>query len=327
MANGDFRIGAWLVQPQLNRVANVGRVAHLRPRTMDVLVHLAKRGGAVVGRGELFEAVWRGQRVEEEGLTHCIAELRAALADSPQSPSLIETIPKRGYRLMVAPQWVSAAPPCRAQAARGVLVTPFTETEAAGGGEPLSAGLCEELVAALTRNRGLRVVSANRVNRAAAGEADVDQLARRLDVCSVLEGSIRRSGTRVAIKARLVDVADSVEVWSDSFGSDVGDVLDTEERAARALAASLVASVWPDLWAETPARDAGQPASRPPDVPDAASTARVVEVRRADAQPPTTGWAVVCDEAAGLTILGLYASHHEAEAALRSLTAAQAALP
>lgn len=226
---------------------------------------------------------------------------------------------------MVVPQWLSAAPPCRAQAARGVLVVPFTETGVPEGGQACSAGLCEELIAALSRHRGLRVVSANRVHRA-QGEEDLDGLARRLDVCSVLQGSIRRSASRVVVKARLVDVADSAEVWSDGFGADLSDPLDIEERAARALAASLVASVWPDLTAGTTGGGTTGPPSRQHEAPALTPAARIVEVRRADARPPTTNWALACDEAGGLTILGLYGSREEAEDALRSLTGAQAAL-
>jgi DNA-binding winged helix-turn-helix (wHTH) protein len=311
MSSGDFRLGEWLVQPQLSRLTAGDRVAHVRPRTMDVLVHLAQRGGAVVAREQLLEAVWHGQHVEEEGLTHCIAELRAALDDSVHSPSLIETIPKRGYRVMTEPQWLTPAMPCRTQASRGVLVLPFVEVGSSAA-QDLGAGLCEALIGALSRSRGLRVVSGSRLAQGAGHDVDTDQIGRRLNVCAVVEGSIRRAGNRVAVNARLVDVADHLEVWSGTFDDALDDVLDVQERAGRALAEALLAAVWPDL----PEAAAGGPAAF--EKSTEGSLLRVVELRRADLAMASTSWALVRDEGERLTVLSVHGSAeaaHEARCA------------
>lgn len=102
----DFYVGDWKVQPGLNRTSRDGTVVHLRPQLMDVLVCLARRPGVTVSRPELLAEVWTNQFVAETALARCMAELRQALGDSAQAPAIIETIPKRGYRL-IAP--VSAA--------------------------------------------------------------------------------------------------------------------------------------------------------------------------------------------------------------------------
>jgi Tol biopolymer transport system component/DNA-binding winged helix-turn-helix (wHTH) protein len=67
---------------------------------MEVLVHLAVRKGGVVTREELFAEVWDGVRVTDHVLSRCISELRKALGDDSKTPSFVETIRKRGYRLL-----------------------------------------------------------------------------------------------------------------------------------------------------------------------------------------------------------------------------------
>lgn len=75
-------------------------VKRLEPVTMNVLLTLVKRAGDVVTRDEIMNAVWKHQNVSDESVTRCISELRAAFGDSARNSSYIETVPKRGYRLI-----------------------------------------------------------------------------------------------------------------------------------------------------------------------------------------------------------------------------------
>jgi Tol biopolymer transport system component/DNA-binding winged helix-turn-helix (wHTH) protein len=75
---------------------------------MDVLVCLAERDG-VVSRQQLFDACWPDTLVVDECLTRAISELRKAFGDDPRRPRVIETIPKKGYRLLAAPRPVGIA--------------------------------------------------------------------------------------------------------------------------------------------------------------------------------------------------------------------------
>ncbi len=107
MRPGDFRVGEWLVQPNLDRVQRDGRLLHLRPKTMQVLVELAEHAGEVVSREDLLRRVWRDVHVSEESLNHCIAEIRSVLGDDAKGPTYVETVAKHGYRLIAS---VSPAP-------------------------------------------------------------------------------------------------------------------------------------------------------------------------------------------------------------------------
>lgn len=95
-------IGEWRVDAAANELARDGSTVRVEPKVMQVLLRLAERPGSVVGRDQLLDAVWPGVVVGDEALTQTIIKLRRALGDDARTPTYVETIAKRGYRL-VAP--------------------------------------------------------------------------------------------------------------------------------------------------------------------------------------------------------------------------------
>lgn len=122
-----LRIGAWRVDPAANELQRGTETVRLEPKTMDVLVALASRAGQVVGREELLSAVWPGVVVTDEVLTQVVIKLRRALGDTARQPEYIETIPKRGYRLIAAVSPEASSPVPRA-AAEKAGVQPAAES-------------------------------------------------------------------------------------------------------------------------------------------------------------------------------------------------------
>ena len=97
----EFRLGPWMVRPSQNSVSRNGHNNRLEPKAMEVLVCLANQDGNVVSKEKLMEEVWAETFVTDDALIRCISDLRRALEDDPKVPRLIQTIPKRGYRLLV----------------------------------------------------------------------------------------------------------------------------------------------------------------------------------------------------------------------------------
>ena len=95
-----FRLRGRLVDPSLNRVTSDGLTVQVEPKIMHVLVALADRPGEVVTRDELMACVWPGVFVTDDVLHRAIRELRRLFADDAEQPAVIETIRKRGYRLI-----------------------------------------------------------------------------------------------------------------------------------------------------------------------------------------------------------------------------------
>jgi Tol biopolymer transport system component/DNA-binding winged helix-turn-helix (wHTH) protein len=99
----SFRLGSWVVRPDLNRVESgdgSGMLAQIEPRVMAVLLCLAEEPGRVVSRLDLLDRVWADSVVGEEILTRAVSELRRVFGDSARSPRYIETIRNHGYRLI-----------------------------------------------------------------------------------------------------------------------------------------------------------------------------------------------------------------------------------
>jgi eukaryotic-like serine/threonine-protein kinase len=100
-----FTLGDWLVDPRACQVSRGETAEKLRPQLIALLVCLARRQGKIVLKSEILSEVWPGQFIADSGLSRCIAELRQALHDDAQEPTFIETVPKRGYRLIAPIAW------------------------------------------------------------------------------------------------------------------------------------------------------------------------------------------------------------------------------
>ncbi len=106
----EFKLEDWLVQPQLNTLAHSEKIATIEPKAMQVLVYLAERAGEVVTKDEFFENVWEGAFVTDEALTYSIHELRKALGDDAKKPQYIQTVSRKGYRLIAPVTWETEEP-------------------------------------------------------------------------------------------------------------------------------------------------------------------------------------------------------------------------
>ncbi|MEM1379539.1 MAG: winged helix-turn-helix domain-containing protein [Pseudomonadota bacterium] len=123
-----FRLGSWTVDLASGTLTNPeGGSERMEPKVSDLLRILIEAEGHVVSRDALFERLWPGTIVGEDTLSRTVFKLRKALGDAPKSPTFVETVPKRGYRLLQAPQPLQQSVPPRrmrlaAIAASAVLI-------------------------------------------------------------------------------------------------------------------------------------------------------------------------------------------------------------
>jgi len=102
VSNESFVVGPWTATRSQNLLERGGERIHLEPRVMDLLVYLSERTGRVVSKDELIEQIWNGRHVTDDVLTVAVYALRKALGDAARRSQYIETIPRRGYRLIAA---------------------------------------------------------------------------------------------------------------------------------------------------------------------------------------------------------------------------------
>ena len=135
----------------------------------------------------------------------------------------------------------------------GLAVLPFVNLSSDPENEYFSDGMTEELINALTKVAGLRVTARTSAFAFKGKDIDVREIGQRLNVASVLEGSVRRSGNRLRITAQLVNVSDGYYVWSETFDRGIADVFAVQDELARAITLSLkVRLTQADLQLEPP---------------------------------------------------------------------------
>jgi len=98
--DNKFKVGGWSIDPGLNSMSSNGTTVRLEPKVMQVLVCLASQPGEPIAKETILKTVWPDTFVTEDVLTRSISELRRVFEDDAREPRVIQTIPKRGYRLM-----------------------------------------------------------------------------------------------------------------------------------------------------------------------------------------------------------------------------------
>lgn len=109
----SLRVGECRVEPDLDRISGPAGETQVEPKTMAVLVYLARRPGKVVGADELIDAVWLGRPMGDNPVYRCIAQVRRALGDDPRAPTYIATVPRKGYRLIAPVAHIASVIPGR----------------------------------------------------------------------------------------------------------------------------------------------------------------------------------------------------------------------
>ena len=205
-------------------------------RALAVLDTLVARGGDLVSKEEIMDAVWPGTAVAENNLTVQISALRRVLDHGRAGGSCIQTIAGRGYRFIGA---VSRAPPAATPSLPdkpSIAVLPFTNMSDDPEQEYFADGMVEEIITALSRIRWLFVIARNSSFTYKGQPVDVKQVGRELGVRYVLEGSVRKASGRVRIAAQLIDATSVAHLWADRFDGSLEDLFDLQDKVASSVA-------------------------------------------------------------------------------------------
>lgn len=298
--NQSFSVGKWQVEPHLNLIKRDSDSLALRPQVMNLLVYLAKNAGEVVSTDDLLDQVWGDVVVSSGSVYNCINELRRGLKDDPQQPTYIETVSKRGYRLIAPVSWhtedaagasthVEQRPPGIAApvpASKGsparrwllpglvlivlaVLLLRILDEETGGSEKnegrtpgaieslavlPIrdigseredwwSDGMTAALITELSRLDNLRVISHTSVQPFKSRDSTLSEIAERLGVDAVLDGSVTRNSDYVAMRISMVRTDDERTLWTRDYQAEPEDILHLQMRVASAVAAEVDVAV------------------------------------------------------------------------------------
>ncbi len=284
-----FTVGEWAVIPSLDRLERGDDTVVVEPRVMEVLVHLARHPGEVISADELIAEVWKGTIVSDAPVYHNVAKLRKALGDDPKHPAYVETVPKRGYRLIAKAVFPETAAETAAVVEQrtgwrttyvipalslllsslfffvstsdmartgptligSIAVLPFADMSGDGSQEYFGDGIAEELLHTLSNLPDMRVVARTSSFSFKDKDLDIPTIGEKLNVEAILEGSVRRSGDRIRITAQLVRADSGYHIWSQRYDRDVGDIFEIQDEIATMVAQSLR----PDFTSQIPTRN------------------------------------------------------------------------
>ena len=210
---------------------------------MGVLVCLAQRSGEVVPKEDIVRAVWQDTFVTDDVLVRCISELRKLFADNAGRPKVIETISKRGYRLLLPV--VPVAPGNRPQSGLrsatvdSIAVFPFENAGGTPETEYLSDGITESIINSLSRLTRLRVVPRTTIFRYRERSTDPIRVGRELRTRLVLTGRVKKHGDDLIVDAELSDTARESQLWGAKFKRKLSDAVEVMQEIAAEVSKRL----------------------------------------------------------------------------------------
>lgn len=237
----ELQIGECTIDRAGGRIHRAEGVTHVEPRVMDVLLALVDRAGRTVSRDELLDTVWGHPHISDEALSRCVCVLRKALGDTRATPRYVETIAKRGYRLLapVAGLPATARPP----AATHIAILPFVNLSGDSVFEHLADGITELLITFVSSLPSVRVVSRTTSMHYKGTRLRLPDIARELDVRRIVEGSVLASGRNVQAVMQLIDTATDTHVFAQSYTRELADPLQVQNDIAASMASAVGASI------------------------------------------------------------------------------------
>lgn len=258
----------------------------LTSKAFDTLMTLIRHKGATVSKAALMDAVWADTAVEENNLTQQIAALRKAFGERPDEHRFIVTVPGKGYSLVAEVRTRPADPPAETVPVgrgtpvlrnhnRGLMgyavaiayvllvvavcvlssfqphdrhrpslaVLDFRSGES--GDDAIGNGIRDTLRARLGSLRDITVLR----DDAEHVDADVVAAGRRMQVDTVITGSVQREHERIRVAVELLDTANGRVVWSKTFDESASNVFALQDSIAGEIARVLNVSI---SWAATP---------------------------------------------------------------------------
>jgi len=227
------RFGEFELDQDAKELRRKGSKIRLQDQPLQILQILLEQPGKLVPREELQRRIWPSDTFVDfdHGINNAIKRLREALGDTAESPRYIETQPRRGYRFL---NGVATTSP-----EISIAVLPFLSLSADPENEIFADGMSEEIISSLAQIKNLHVTARTSSFSFKGKHVDLRIIGEQLNVLTVLEGSVRKSGNRLRITAQLVNAADGYHLWSETYDREMKDVFAIQEEIAKSIAKRL----------------------------------------------------------------------------------------
>jgi DNA-binding winged helix-turn-helix (wHTH) protein/TolB-like protein/Tfp pilus assembly protein PilF len=276
------RFGGVELDHRSGELSRNGHKVRLPTQSLQILQVLLEHPGELVTRDELRERLWKADTFVDfdAGLNNAVKKLRDALEDSSEHPRFIETIPRRGYRLIVVPEvpepagqrrWglvgvgvltliaigvalslgatrfasvrrPDSAPP---SAIRSIVVLPFENRSGDPAQDSIADAIGEATTTYLQQMGTLRVIQWTSARQYKGTTKRPQDVMRELDADAAVSGSLTLAGDRLSVQAHLIRAPGDL-LWAEAFKSEAGDIRAWQENTARAIAGGVYLQIRPD---------------------------------------------------------------------------------
>jgi DNA-binding winged helix-turn-helix (wHTH) protein/tetratricopeptide (TPR) repeat protein len=242
-----FRFGSFDFNLRSRELRKNGVKVDVQDQPLRLLATLIERPGELITREELHRRLWPADTFVdfEHGLNATVRRLRAALGCSAAAP-FIETLPRRGYRLVVPVERPTAdiGQVVSTNLTR-LMLLPFRVLRTDAETDFLAFAIPDAVAAAMVGLRGV-VIRSPIVGARYTGEVlDLARIAREAEVDSILTGTIARAGSRLRVNSQLLEVPAGTMIWSDFSEVAFEDLFHLQDTIVGRVVQSLSASLTP----------------------------------------------------------------------------------
>lgn len=265
-----YQFGEYTLDKKGFRLARNDSEVSIEPQVFDLLAYLVENAGRIVSKDELLETIWEGRAVSESALSSRIKAARRAVGDDGSRQEFIRTVHRRGFSFVAdvsgsGPTISAAVVDRNASLPTGdepasttvqtealtrrvmerpaVAVLPLANYDAEAGNDYLSAGITDEIIAALAAWRSFPVIARTTAFRYRNTDKSARQIGAEIGARYLVTGTLLRANGRFRITASLIDCETEQEIWSDRFQRDFDDVFSIEEELAREVVSAITAQI------------------------------------------------------------------------------------
>ena len=227
------------------------------PQVFDLLYYLICNREHVVSKDNLIEAIWNGRIVSETALTTRLNAARNAIGDTGEEQRLIKTLPRKGFRFVGTVREAEGAatataaddpeeptqPALALPDKPSIAVLPFHNMSDSAEDIYFADGIAEDIITELSRYPDLFVAARNSSFTYRGTAVRIADVARELGVRYVVEGSVRRGGSRVRVTAKLIDALNGKHLWAQRYDRELQGVFAIQDDVTSSIVAVLPARI------------------------------------------------------------------------------------
>jgi len=249
------RFGAFSLDSEGYVLAKGTEPISLEPQVFNLLYYLLENRDRVVSKDNLIEHVWEGRIVSDAAITSAINLARRAVEDDGKTQAVIKTFPKKGFRFVAeinndTTTATTALAPIANHDKPSIAVLAFENMSGDPEQEYFSDGMAEDLITDLSNISGLFVAARNSSFSFKGQMPYVQEVAEKLGVRFVLEGSVRKMGDRLRVNAQLIDAADGDHLWAKRYDGDMDEIFEFQDRIRTEIVAALELKLTPSDQAQ-----------------------------------------------------------------------------